>query len=250
MGGAGKIMNSEKFRNQIEKIIDEKSTEQEIEEKANEVERRELIEVLKKECSEPIPGIKDMPVYPFKDLMEKFRTSNLRTVTESEEYKKMISNGFIIGLGEQRVYYGEKLGVHLGVDYMVNEETKVSAIADGEVVGVRSVRAPRIGRKRFYKGEGGYGNAILIEHKLESGQKVYSLYGHLKYSKEQPKIGDIVKKGQIIGQVGRSFSVENGGWPSHLHFSILREREAVAGYGTIEDTKKIIDPCKVFEKGN
>lgn len=240
-------------QDEIKEVLGEKP----VEEKVEEAEDQELIEALEKECSEPIPGAKDMPVYPFKDLMKKFKTTDLKAIIESEEYKKMISEGFILGSGEQRVYYGEKPGrtpegeptnVHLGVDYMVKEGTEVSAVADGEVVDVVPAKAPKVGRKHLYKGEGGFGNMILIKHRLESGQEVYSLYGHLGYSKEHPKVGDTIKKDQVIGKVGKSFSVENGGWPSHLHFSILKEREATAGYGTKKETEKIIDPLKVFKK--
>lgn len=226
----------------------------EIEKETSQEDNNKLIEILQKECSVPILGVKDMPCYTFKELVAKFGTTNLTTIVENNEhYKELISKGFILGSGEERWCYEEKLGrveekgpanIHSGVDYMVEEGTAVSAMANGEVVEINQFSASN---KKLYKGEKGFGNMILIKHKLPDNREVYSLYGHLGHLGDKLKVGDEVKKDQVIGEVGSSFTVENGGWPSHLHFSILKEREATVGYGTREDTEEIIDPMKIFK---
>ncbi|GEM_PF-1645216 len=227
-----------------------------------EIDDRKLIEMLRHLCEEPITDAKNMPVYLFKDVWKRFKTTDLRVITESEVYKKMLEKGFVLGSGEERIYYGEKAGqfseteranIHLGVDYMVKEGIKVSAVADGEVIEVEN-----IGKEKqelfesygqgLYRGEGGYGNMILLEHKLGSGKAFYSLYGHLGSPENPLKVGDKIKKGEVIGAVGKSFSLENGGWPSHLHFNILKEKDAIAGYGAKEEIKKMIDPLEVFNQ--
>lgn len=224
---------------------------------------RELIELLRKECVSPIKGIEDMQVIPYAEIMEEFGTTDLKAITESEKYKRMLEKGFIVGSGEERIYYDRKPGMpaesedeptnlHLGVDYMVVAGTDITSIFDGEVINLLSSDdfVPDDGIVNLYKGEGGYGNMLLIKHKLPDGQEFYSLYGHLADSDNPEKtfkIGDTVRKGGKIGEVGKSFSIENGGWPSHLHFAIMKSPDDISGYGSKEDAEtNIIDPANVF----
>lgn len=221
---------------------------------------KKLIEMLRENCGEPLENAKKMPVYLFKRLMEKFKTTDLVAVTEIEQYKEMVKKGFILKSGEERIYYDQKPGqpsdrertnLHLGIDCVVENGSPVFAIYDGEVMGMEVVDKNKQelfenNGQGLYRGEGGYGNMILLRHEL--GEKTfYSLYGHLAAPEKIPIIGDLIKKGEIIGTVGKSFSLENGGWPAHLHFNILKEQNAVAGYGSEDDLKKIIDPIKIFK---
>ena len=225
-------------------------------------EDRELIELLQKECMSPVSGSEEMPIIAYEKIMKEFGTTDLKVITESEKYKQMLEKGFILGSGEERVYDGEKPGkiskdneptsIHLGADYMVEEGVDVGAIADGEIINIRKPEdfVSDVNKLNLNKGEGGYGNMILVKHKLPNGLEIYSLYGHLADDNDpekQFKIGDQIRKGEKIGKVGKSFSAENGGWPSHLHFSILKERDAINGYGTKADTKKIVDPLEVLQ---
>lgn len=221
---------------------------------------KKLIEILRENCEEPITGAKNLPVFSFKELMKKFKTTDLVAVTETKQYQEMIKRGFILRSGEERIYYGQKPGqpsedkqtnIHLGVDYVMESGSNVFAINDGKIIEMEVINKNKQelfqkSNQEIYHGEGGYGNMLLLEHQL-NGRIFYSLYGHLAASKKPFKIGDFIKGGQIIGIIGKSFSLENGGWPAHLHFNILKERSAVAGYGTKEDLKKIIDPLKIFK---
>jgi len=243
-------------------ICEEQKTENMSELDQESPEDRELIEILRKECGSPIGGAENMPVVSYEAIMKEFGTTDLKDIAESEKYKQMLEKGFILGSGEERVYDGEKPGkiseeyeptnIHLGVDYMVEESVNVGAIADGEIIDIKKPEdfVSDVNRLNLYKGEGGYGNMILVKHKLPNGLEIYSLYGHLADDNDpekQFKIGDQIRKGEKIGKVGKPFSAENGGWPSHLHFSILKEQNAINGYGTMADTKKIVDPLEVLQ---
>jgi len=78
------------------------------------------------------------------------------------------------------------------------------------------------------------GNTIIIEHSI-NGEKLYSLYAHLSLIKTNLKEGDIINKGEIIGQVGNSgYGCENywrigkdgcnetGKRDTHLHFELKK----------------------------
>lgn len=67
----------------------------------------------------------------------------------------------------------------------------------------------------YGNGFGGYGNAILIEHKKN---KEWTLYGH--QSQVIAKVGQKVKQGQVIGKVG---STGQSSGP-HLHLEIRKQQ--------------------------
>jgi len=219
-----------------------------------------LIELLRENCGEPLENAKKMPVFSFKELIKKFRTTDLVAVIETEQFKKMAKDGFVLRSGEERIYYNQKPGqpsgdgktnLHLGVDYVVESGSEVFAVQNGKIVGMEIVEKNKqeLFEKNewgLYRGEGGYGNMLLIQHEL-SGKTFYSLYGHLAALEKIPSIGDQIKKGEIIGRVGKSFSLENGGWPAHLHFNILKEQSAIAGYGSKQDLEKIINPLEIMK---
>ncbi len=86
---------------------------------------------------------------------------------------------------------------HQGVDYRAARGTPVYAVAHGTVTSARY--------------NGGYGNEVRIKH--PSG--MITLYAHLlRYS---VRVGQTVKRGQIIGRVG-STGRSTG---AHLHFGLM-----------------------------
>lgn len=88
-------------------------------------------------------------------------------------------------------------GYHTGVDYAVPEGTNVFAVAPGKIVNANWGKA--------------YGIHIVQEIGLHS-KKRWVIYAHL--SKSLVKPGDVVTKGQHIGETGNT---GNSSGP-HLHF--------------------------------
>lgn len=87
---------------------------------------------------------------------------------------------------------------HTGQDYAAPVGTKVQAVSDGVVIdeGLDS----------------GYGIYVQLDHK----DGYQTIYGHL--SKRTVKVGDTVKKGQVIGEVGTTGNVTG----PHLHFEVRK----------------------------
>jgi hemin uptake protein HemP len=98
--------------------------------------------------------------------------------------------------GVKRILNGKKISIHRGIDLKGKEGTPVRAINSGRAVLCRDL---------FYGG-----NTIIIDH----GTGLYSIYMHL--SGFNIKEGDTVKKGQIIGFVGKTGRVTG----PHLHLSV------------------------------
>ena len=85
--------------------------------------------------------------------------------------------------GSQRVYNGKPGRPHYGLDIAVPTGTPVKAPADGVV---------RLANSDLYYS----GGTIIIDH----GYGIFSSFLHL--SKVQVAIGDIIRRGQFIGEVG------------------------------------------------
>jgi murein DD-endopeptidase MepM/ murein hydrolase activator NlpD len=101
------------------------------------------------------------------------------------------------GFGRRVSPFTGEPAMHRGVDISVPENTPLVASANGVVV--------RAGW------DGGLGNAIKIDHGYGYG----TLYGHL--AKVQVRVGQRVKRGQVIGLVG-STGLSTG---PHLHYEIF-----------------------------
>ncbi|WP_455540091.1 M23 family metallopeptidase [Terrisporobacter sp.] len=86
--------------------------------------------------------------------------------------------------------------LHTGIDIPAPEGTPAVAVADGTVI--------------FAGPKGSYGNAIMIEH--DNG--LVTLYAH--NSKLLVKVGDRVKKGQVVTKIGSTGRVTG----PHLHFEV------------------------------
>ena len=88
-----------------------------------------------------------------------------------------------------------KIRAHRGVDYAAPIGTPVHASGDGKII--------------FRGVNGGFGNAVVIQH----GGNITTLYGHLsRFGK--PRVGSRVKQGDIIGYVGMT-GLATG---PHLHY--------------------------------
>lgn len=94
---------------------------------------------------------------------------------------------------------------HTGADINLPEDrdahAPVYAIASGTVIYAKL-------------GGGTWGKLIVIEHRLPSGQTVYSRYAHVESIGVQK--GQVVRRGDEIGRIGSA----EGQFPYHLHFDI------------------------------
>ncbi|GHA54371.1 peptidoglycan DD-metalloendopeptidase family protein [Pontibacter akesuensis] len=110
----------------------------------------------------------------------------------------------------------ESRNLHLGVDVWLEAGTAVFAPLDGTVHSFQD-------NDNF----GDYGPTIILQHKLEE-VTFYTLYGHLsRTSLEGLQDGKALKKGEKIAEVGPF--PENGNWPPHLHFQVIRDMEGRYG---------------------
>jgi murein DD-endopeptidase MepM/ murein hydrolase activator NlpD len=104
--------------------------------------------------------------------------------------------------GKYDIDAGEYSGLHPGVDLKVAEGTPVAAIGGGRVHDVRTNAT--------------LGLHLLIEHRLQNGDGLFSIYGHLESS--AVKKGEVVLPGQTIGTVGMTGNTT----APHLHLQLDR----------------------------
>lgn len=110
------------------------------------------------------------------------------------------------------------------VDFIVEEGTPVMATADGVVVDLKSNSDVGGENEQFEP----WGNFIEIQHNHDE----YSEYEHLRKNGVLVKIGDRVKRGQVIGHSGAT------GWLAHLgphlHFMVGKYGVDNDDYETLE----------------
>jgi len=113
--------------------------------------------------------------------------------------KSNIISGF--GYRVHPIY--KTLRMHTGIDFSAKTGTPIYATGDGKIVSL--------------KGANGYGIVCVINH----GFGYQSLYGHM--SKMIVKVGDKVKRGQVIGYVGSTgLSVA-----PHCHYEIIKNGKKI-----------------------
>lgn len=100
--------------------------------------------------------------------------------------------------------------LHLGIDIWGAAGTKIYAPFGGMVHSFA-----------FNNNFGDYGATIILSHQLE-GASFYTLYGHLSLKDiASIKEGDHITRGEQFAHFGNEN--ENGQWPPHLHFQIIRD---------------------------
>lgn len=100
---------------------------------------------------------------------------------------------------------------HTGVD-----------LANGSCGG--EIRATANGVVEFSGAYSGYGYLLKIKHTLPNGRVIRSIYGHRQ--SEMMSAWQVVTKGQVVGYVGKTATVQPDGTvlldvPCHLHFAIF-----------------------------
>jgi len=151
------------------------------------------------------------------------------------------SESTYLAYGQHNPKYGNKC--HLASDYGPIENAPVYAVANG-VVHSASMSVGNYGGDTPAK----KGGAIVIEHKTNTGQIFYALYGHVKNF--QVGINDFVVAGQQIANVGPYIS--SGKSLPHLHFGINLNIPSYTGYTPTKacaDYLGFIDP-EVFLQNN
>lgn len=104
--------------------------------------------------------------------------------------------GVTAPFGDLRLLNGKKQSQHFGTDLDGDTGDPIYASNDGEVVMARDCFAS--------------GNTVLVHH----GGRLFTSYFHL--SRTDVKVGDHVKRGQLLGLVGKTGRVTG----PHLHFGV------------------------------
>lgn len=156
--------------------------------------RRQLLRMLAPEemlaSAGPLDTVRDVPL-------------TTRTLNESETPLSLPDESRPFGLPTRGVLARPFSDDHPGIDIAAPYGTPVVATAAGKVVVVRE--------------DPTYGNLVVIKH--ESGYR--TRYGHML--KAVVRVGDHVKRGQIIGFVGSS-GISTG---PHLHYEIWEKNHQV-----------------------
>jgi len=150
----------------------------------------------KKYQIQKIDGLPQKQVTPPKEVYERIKNDNkliaeARSVDSdytyfSNKFNVPIENTIITGVyGSQRILNGIPKSPHYGLDFAAKEGTPIKAMLDGEVT---------LSEKDLYY----TGGTIIFDH----GHGVSTLYMHLKDVNVTK--GQKVKKGEIIGTVGKT----------------------------------------------
>ena len=150
----------------------------------------------KKYQIQKIDGLPQKQVTPPKEVYERIKNDNkliaeARSIDSdytyfSNKFNVPIENTIITGVyGSQRILNGIPKSPHYGLDFAAKEGTPIKAMLDGEVT---------LSEKDLYY----TGGTIIFDH----GHGVSTLYMHLKDVNVFK--GQKVKKGEIIGTVGKT----------------------------------------------
>jgi murein DD-endopeptidase MepM/ murein hydrolase activator NlpD len=131
-------------------------------------------------------------------------------------YGGYFENRIIYNVFENFATPEEHRNIHLGIDVWGTEGMNVYCPLDGTIHSFK-----------FNEGDGNYGPAIIVKHDVD-GETFFSLYGHLqKDDLTGLQVGQTIKKGSLLCHLGGPH--ENGKWPPHLHFQLIRDLEGWEG---------------------
>jgi murein DD-endopeptidase MepM/ murein hydrolase activator NlpD len=162
-------------------------------------ERLEVFEkkIFKKEYKiQRIDGLPKKQVTPPKEVYERIKKDNIligkaREIDTpldyfKEKFIKPVDKAIITGVyGSQRILNGKPRRPHYGLDFAADEGTPIKAMMSGTVT---------LAERDLYF----TGGTIIFDH----GHGISTLYMHMK--DVNVKLGQLVKKGEIIGTVGKT----------------------------------------------
>ena len=156
--------------------------------------KKEKIKVQSSKVNPRSKDVKKRTAKEYKKAMDIYATFSEKLYIK-EPFIVPMTSKITSDFGKARVYNDKLKGYHSGTDFRAKIGTKIIASNAGKVILVQN---------RFYSG-----NSIIIDH----GHGIYTCYYHM--SKFRVKVGDIVKKAQVIGLSGDTGRVTG----PHLHFS-------------------------------
>jgi 4-aminobutyrate aminotransferase-like enzyme/Ser/Thr protein kinase RdoA (MazF antagonist) len=181
---------------------------------------RELRPVLDK-----APALASKAIVPFGDPSHAIaKASAARRPEEAERLWRAIAERDRVELGigpwgEERPVYSSdafrsvfapdaRRSVHLGLDLFAPAGANVRTPLDATVMDLLETDVPL-----------DYGHAVLLRHEPK-GHVFYSLWGHLSARTfRERKVGERLKAGDVIGQLGGTH--ENGNWQPHVHLQLI-----------------------------
>lgn len=203
--------------------------------------RKVLTNYLAEIFQQPVKGMGNFKLGKFSEFVPAFGTTDLKSLPSIPAYVSLINNGLILGYKEPRMYNSEDYGYHWGIDIMSPEGTPVFAADDGivlETVVISDISDDYSGTT--------YGNCIVLQNQYNENI-VYTLYGHLANLEDRFCNGQAIKKGEQLGIMGKGFTVENGGWPPHLHFQVGLSFMGLLAYAGLELEKETLNPLEIFK---
>ena len=117
---------------------------------------------------------------------------------------------------DQVVIDDEPRRFHLGIDIWGKPFTPVMAPLKGMVHSFA-----------FNNAFSDYGATIILSHRLNN-YSFFTLYGHLSLASIRNfREGDTINAGDVFAEFG--IPQENGNWPPHLHFQIIKDMQGKTG---------------------
>lgn len=130
-------------------------------------------------------------------------------------------------------------GYHTGTDFETtsteeNVDVLVPALCDGELL-----------MKKYASGYGG----VAVQSCTLNNQPVTVIYGHLRLSSIALSAGQVLKKGDLLGVLGKGYSTETDGERKHLHLGIhVGYSVNILGYTPKEsDLSSWLDPTQFLK---
>lgn len=117
-------------------------------------------------------------------------------------------------------------GYHTGVDFEIFPEELEMDV---------EVRAVCSGKLLMKKTATGYGGVAVQACDLD-GEPITVIYGHLKLESIKVAIGDDISVGEVLGVLGRAYSIQTSGERKHLHLGMHNGSEInILGYVSSEN---------------